>query len=77
VTSSLLLGACSICGELILRHRRPDGRQISCAELARIDEQLRQSGTQSAVQPIRQFQIISSGRDRDRQVLTHDGSVAR
>lgn len=60
---SLLLGLC-VCNEPIFRHRRPDGRQISCEELRRIDQEFFQSGAQPALEPQRQFQIITGGRDR-------------
>lgn len=59
MTSSLLLGLCSICGEPIFRHRRVDRRQITCAELARLDQEFAQSGAQPARQPDRQVQVIS------------------
>ena len=62
--SRLLLGTCSCCGEPVFRHRTVDNRQLSCADLARLDEQLRQSGAQSTLQPDRQFQVISGGRER-------------
>ncbi len=64
--SSLLLGACVACGEPIFRHRLPNGRQISCDTLRRIDEALKASGSQPQ-QPARHFQIIDGRRDRDRQ----------
>lgn len=34
----LLLGSCVCCGEPLFRHRKPNGRQISCARLRAIDE---------------------------------------
>lgn len=66
--SALLLGACSICGEPIFRHRLPNGRQISCAAGARIDQQLRQSGAQPPLQSERTLQVLCGGGDRDGDV---------
>jgi len=38
-SSALLLATC-VCGEPLFRHRLPDGRQISCAAVRRLDEAL-------------------------------------
>lgn len=74
MTTSLLLGAC-VCGEPMFRHRLPNGRQISCDQLRRIDEQLRQSSAQPVGEARgdrgdadRQFQIIAGGRERDQTI---------
>lgn len=71
MTSPLLLGRCVGCGETILRHRLPDGRQISCEQLARYDrwrrsfDQAPEAAPKAARQPQRQFQVIRGGRNRD------------
>lgn len=59
-SNALLRGVC-LCGEPIFRHRRPDGRQITCEQLRRIDQQFFESGAQATHQPDRQFQIVSRG----------------
>jgi hypothetical protein len=66
-SSSLLMSLCSICGEPIFRHRTIDGRQITCEQLARIDQQLRESGSQASCEPARAFVVVRGGRDRQRQ----------
>jgi hypothetical protein len=66
-SSSLLMGLCSICGEPIFRHRTIHGRQITCEQLASIDQQLRESGSQSAGESTRAFVVVRGGRDRQSQ----------
>lgn len=43
MTSSLLLGICTPCGEPIFRHRI-GRRQITCESLRRLDQALKSSG---------------------------------
>jgi hypothetical protein len=74
--SPLLLGSC-ICGEPIFRHRRPDGRQISCADLRRIDQQFFESCAQAPRQPKRELVIVARGGNRDRAVAIAEMSIHR
>lgn len=76
-SSSLLLGACTCCGEPIFRHRL-GRRQITCEQLRRLDQEFRQSGAESVHQAHGHFQIIPGGRDRVRAILDptlHAGEV--
>lgn len=45
-----LLGLC-VCGHPVFRHRRLDGRQITCAQLREMDQALFQSGARAS-QPV-------------------------
>lgn len=64
-SSALLLGKC-ICREPIFRHRLPDGRQISCAAVRRLDEAL-QANNQPALQGGRPLHVVARAGELDRQ----------
>ncbi len=72
--AALLLGRC-VCGEPIVRHRRADGRQISCDVLRRIDQEFFESSTQPRLEADRQFQVIPGGRNRDRAIAVAERSM--
>lgn len=57
-STTLLLGECSICGEPIFRHRLPNGRQISCAQVRRIDEALK-ANNQPAQQRVGPLHVVA------------------